>query len=110
MITEEIMKVLEEFHNLIDMSITGKTARHVWEEDWECPLGGSGHRGGGAMDNAGIGTEATGNHCEVHYVTNDLQFVYWDGADSGVQLEPELVGSGPHTGGGGEMSQLRGGG
>ena len=62
------------------------------------------------MANLGICTQAVGNHSRVHCERPDIRVVYKGGTDSGVQLEPDVVGSEPHTGGGGQRRQQRGGG
>ena len=51
------------------------------------------------MANGGICTEAEGNNYGIYCNTPNLRIVYQGGADAGVQLEPELVGAGPHPGG-----------
>ena len=45
-----------------------------------------GHRGGGAMANAGICTEASVNHCGVHCNTPDIGVVYRLGLGLGLGL------------------------
>ena len=72
------------------------------------PPGKRGHIGSGSVYNAGIYTDASGNHCGVHCNMPDLLVLYWGGSDARVQSDPELVGAGPHLGGGGKQIQLRG--
>ena len=66
------------------------------------------HRGRRAMANAGICTEASGNHCRVHCNMPYTQVVYWGGAVSGVQSDTEVVVSVTQPGGGRKWSQQRG--
>ena len=60
------------------------------------------------MANSEMFTEAEGKHCRVHYDTLDLRVLYQGGANAGVRLDPEVVGSRPQTGGGGQRIQRRG--
>ena len=62
------------------------------------------------MSNAVIFMEVAGKHCVVHWDTSDLLVLYRGGADSGVQLGPEVVKVITHPGGGGNWIQQTGGG
>ena len=69
-----------------------------------------GHRGGGAVANAGIYREAAGNQCGLYCNTTKIQVVYRGGGDDRVQTDPDVMGSRPQPGRVGQRSQLRGGG
>ena len=60
-------------------------------------FGGSGYIGGGSVSNAKIRTEASDNNCVIYSNTPNLRTVYRGDKDSGVQLEPEVIVSVPHS-------------
>ena len=61
---------------------------------------------GEAVANYVIHKKITGNHCRLHCNTPNTFCVCWGRVDSGVQLKPEVVVSGPQTVEGGKWSRV----